>query len=280
MWTPGKGRRETKFDVANHVAIYERFENRTPHPNMAKFYHTVLGKALRPDSHFSEGAKEQMKWALDHGHLIALALTHGKLLDPPQIAAAVQREKALRKMRGTSMIGAKVSLYTGLPLLGPIITDIGARPVWREKDVLNKDMNLEGAMTALEHQEAAGKEFIRSAIRSMNNGTNLAMHVEGTRNQEPDFTLAEDGLPRMLPVKKGFGYIVSAVNPDINILIATAAFSYSPDASWRDAAIHFDVPEVQDRRDPDEVTDVITQSMRYGLKQARSYNLGEQLVAA
>lgn len=241
----------------------------------AKFYHRVLGRALAPDSHFGEGVAERIEWGLDHDELIALSMTHGTLLDPTHIGAAAQREKQLRKLRGKTMIGAKVSLFK-LPVVGKIIPDLGAEVVWREKDVKNKRLTPEEQARLLALQKLAGRAFIGNFVQGMDSGLNMAMHVEGTRNlEEPEIPPA-DGLPSILPVQKGFGRILSSVKPSAKVLIVTTAFDYGqePDRTQRAPTMYFDIPGNQNRSDPDEVTATITQGLRQSLHEARLIHRG------
>jgi 1-acyl-sn-glycerol-3-phosphate acyltransferase len=255
--------RKEFFAVENFEAVYTHTQETWQDPERAERYHSLLSKVLKPQVHFGPGVEDRLDQELENGAQAAIAFTHGSMFDPVHIAAMAWRNRVFAPLVGKTMIGAKVPLFT-VPVIGAIVPDLGAIPVYRKKDVLNDEQTPEEQerLEALRHQ--AGKAFIRTETAGMNSGLHMAKHVEGTRNKEHPMEILE--------VRSGYGNVVCAVEPDVDILMMTAAFYYGQgsDKTRRHPTMYVDIPQNQRRSEPEEVKRIITPALQNTLDQAVS----------
>lgn len=255
--------RRTFFELENYPAVYEHTENTWQNPQRARMYHNILSAVLKPQVHFEPGAEDRIDQELKNGAQCAIAFTHGSAVDPVHIAAMASQNKVFEPLIGKTMIGAKVSLFK-TPLVGKIVPDLGAVPVWRSKDVRNDSDSPEVIERKKVIRKLAGEAFVKTEITGMNQGLHMAKHVEGTRNKENPL--------QILKVQDGFGKIVCGVEQDVDILLMTAAFYYGKGSSktTRKPTLYLDIMPSQDRGDPSKVTRALSPALQRTLDLAVS----------
>lgn len=255
--------RQEFFAVENFEAVYAHTQETWQDPVRAERYHSILSKVLKPQVHFGPDVEDQMGQELENGAQAAIAFTHGSMFDPIHIAAMAWQNSVFEPLVGKTMIGAKVPLFT-VPVIGAIVPDLGAIPVYRKKDVLKDGQTPkeQDRLEAIRHE--AGKAFIRTEIAGMNDGLHMAKHVEGTRNKEHPMQILE--------VRGGYGSVVCGVEPNVDVLMMTAAFYYGrgSDKTRRRPTMYVDIPEDQSRSEPEEVKRIITPALQHTLDQAVS----------
>jgi 1-acyl-sn-glycerol-3-phosphate acyltransferase len=249
------------FDVANYAEVYAHVEQTWQDPQRANLYHNVLSRILKPNVQFGTGVEDRIDQELKNGAQCAIAFTHGSAVDPVQIAAMASQNKVFEPIIAKTMIGAKVSLFT-TPIIGKIVPDLGAIPIWRKKDVLNDSQNSEEQERLEALRKLAGLAFVQTEITGMKQGLHMAKHVEGTRNK--------DDPKKILTIRDGFGKVVCGAGADTDILMITAAFWYGEGSSktTRKPTIYLDIPQNQRRIEPEGVTRTIAPALQGCLSRA------------
>jgi hypothetical protein len=141
---------------------------------------------------------------------------------------------------------------------------LGAVPVYRRKDVLNDQQTPEEQERLEAIRKQAGQAFIQTEISGMNQGLHMAKHVEGTRNKKHPM--------KIQVVRDGYANVVCNLEPNVDVLMMTAAFYYGQASSRtrRRPTIYLDVLENQRRTEPEEVTRMISPALQHTLDQAVS----------
>jgi|GEM_PF-7050244 hypothetical protein len=257
--------RQEYFQVQNFEAVYAHVEQTWQDPERAADYHRLAGRVMHPDTIFGPGVEDRIGQALKNGARLAIAFTHGKFVDPGEIAAMAEQNDVFEPMKGITMIGAKIPIFM-YPLLGKRVADLGAYPIWRDKDVIDrKKQSPEEQAFFKEWQKKAGRASIDLEITGINeHGLHVVKHVEGTRKAKPP---EQKGHPlKIKTVRDGFGETVAGVDPNIELLMVTAAFYYGRVRNFNrtllSPTIYLDIPENQRHDDPDEVTRTIRPSLQ------------------
>lgn len=260
--------REDYFRVQNFEAVYAEVQQTWQDPEQAAKLHHLASKVMHPQILYGPGVKDRMHQVLQNGGRGAIAFSHGAFVDPGEIAAMAEEEEVFDPMKTITMIGAKVPIFM-YKLLGKRVPDLGAYPIWRIPDVIDpKTQSPEEQEYLREWQKRAGRASIDLEVNGMNNhGKHLVKHVEGTRKAKPP---EKQGHPlEIKTVRDGFGMTMARVDSNIEVLMMTAAFYYGRvrnlNRTLLSPTIYLDIPENQERTDPDEVTRTIVPSLQQSM---------------
>jgi hypothetical protein len=264
----GLENRKEYYDVHNYEQVFADVRESWQDPGRAELYHEVLSKVLSPHVIFAEGVEDRIGSEVRNGAQMAIALTHGTMFDPPHIAAMATQNDVFQPIIGKTMIGAKVGLFS-TSVIGAVVPDLGAIPVWRKKDVHHKGESEEEAAELEAVRSKAGDEFIETEIYGMEtDGLSMAKHVEGTRNRGDKTKIQK--------VYDGFGRVVSGVDPSKDILQTTIAFYYGRwlnlSKTWLQPTMYVDIPKDQRRDDKDLVTANIAATLQETLTLAVAHH--------
>jgi hypothetical protein len=262
--------RKAYFRVDNFQTVYDHVEQTWQDPERALEYHQLAGRVMHPNTLFGPGVEDRIGQTLKNGARLAIAFTHGQFVDPGEIAAMAEHNDVFEPMKGITMIGAKVPIFM-MPILGKRVPDLGAYPIWRLGDLLNKKQSPEEQDYIKEWQKKAGQGSIELEISGINeHGLHVVKHVEGTRKAKPP---EKPGHPlKVKKVRDGFGETVARVDPSIELLVVTAAFYYGRrfTKTLLNPTIYLDIPEDQRRDDPEAITRVIRPSLQQTMYMAAS----------
>src|SRR5580700_8099641 len=103
--------RQEYFQVQNFEAVYAHVEQTWQDPERAADYHRLAGRVMHPDTIFGPGVEDRIGQALKNGARLAIAFTHGKFVDPGEIAAMAEQNDVFEPMKGITMIGAKIPIF-------------------------------------------------------------------------------------------------------------------------------------------------------------------------
>jgi hypothetical protein len=264
----GLENRKEYYDVHNYEQVYADVRETWQDPGRAELYHEVLSRILSPHVVFGDEVEDRIGQEIKNGAQVAIALTHGIMLDPVHIAAMASQNVVFHPIVGRTMIGAKVGLFS-TDNIGAIVPDLGAIPIWRKKDVHKKGESEEEREELKTIRHNAGAEFIETEIYGMEtHGLSMAKHVEGTRNKGDKTKIQK--------VYEGFGRVLSGVDPSKDILQLTVAFYYgrwlNGSKTWLEPTMYVDIPREQRRDDKDLVTANIAASLQETLALAVTHH--------
>jgi hypothetical protein len=263
-----RGERREYLHVENFEAVYDQVRRTWQNPEKAERYHRWAGKLLHPRLIYGPGVEDRMTQEVANGAQAAIAFSHGRFLDPGEIAALADQNDPFDSLKGKTMIGAKVPVFM-MWLIGTELPELGAYSIWRDKDVFTGKESPEEKARLKALQKAAGEASIRLEIDGMNQGLHMVKHVEGTRNKGKK--QSKHNPLKLLPVRDGFAKTVTGVDPSRDILMMTAAFYYGKwgqHKTWLNPTIYLDIPENQRREDPEEVARVIVPSLQQSVYRA------------
>ena len=200
----------------NYEQIYKEYDKFEPNPLVQKLGFLAMHTLYESDLHFKNGSDEIIQNHLSNGGSLILAPNHQSNADIPTIAALAHTE-TFAKLKGNTIIPAKVDMFKW-PLVGRFIPHMQAHPTFRSKDFDESHYSqiLKNEIT---------ESLMQFNIHKINQGSNMAMFPEGTRNKKN---------PRDIqPLKAGLARIALGVNNPENLLIVPLGFAYKKDRPKR-----------------------------------------------
>lgn len=200
----------------NYEQIYKVYDKFEPNPVVQKLGFLAMHKVYESDLHFQNSSNEIIENHLNNGGNLIMAPNHQSNADIPTVAA-LAHTKVFDKLRGNTIIPAKVDMFKW-PLVGQFIPHMQAHPTFRSKDFDDTHYSkiLKNEVT---------ESLMRFNIHKLNQGSNLAMFPEGTRNRKN---------PRDIqPLKAGLARIALGVDNPENLLIVPLGFAYKKDRPKR-----------------------------------------------
>lgn len=177
-------------DFSNRAEVCDYYENHGPNERFLRIYHNVMDKICEPRTVFAPGVEEEISEHLSSGDPTVIAMTHHSFSDPMNIGAVINEQEALRPIIGTTIIPGKLTYFNKF-LFGTIIALGGAKPVYREEDLIKyyKKQGLSDAEIAekleatSEDRKGSNKKLRQIEARMVDDGYIYAIYSEGTRNR-------------------------------------------------------------------------------------------------
>ena len=200
----------------NYEQIYKQYDKFEPNPLVQKLGFLAMHKLYESDLHFKNGSDEIIQNHLNNGGSIILAPNHQSNADIPTIAALAHTE-TFDKMRGNTIIPSKIDMFKW-PIVGRFIPHMQAHPTFRSKD-------FDDSQYSQRLKNEVTESLMRFNIHKINQGSNMAMFPEGTRNTKN---------PRDIqPLKLGLARIALGADNPKNLLIVPLGFAYKKDKTKR-----------------------------------------------
>ncbi|HEX5456428.1 MAG TPA: 1-acyl-sn-glycerol-3-phosphate acyltransferase [Candidatus Saccharimonadales bacterium] len=222
-----------EISAENAAELYRYYKKKRPNTRLAKVAFAGSKLFFRPNISFSDGDEERIRSHGDRGGIFLLSANHTRARDPFVLASAVKRRRSLESFVANTSIGAKPSLFKwGLRIL---MDRVGAVPAIRGKDVA-KGQSRSGATGG----------FISTMVKDLNEGHNVALFGEETRNKN------KKTAKEVQEFKSGTAKIRHDVSPDVDIMMVTAGLTYTEGnivqrvLGWRKANAHFSVLPVEE----------------------------------
>jgi len=195
----------------NHEEIYEYFTEFEPNKHIQSLGFYAMHAWSNSDVQYKNSSNETIKTHLANGGSVMLSPNHQCNADTPTVAGLVHSDKdTFGPLKGTTIIPAKAAMFTQ-PFLGKFIPHMGAHPTFRSKD-FSKD---EAGQLL---QNEVTEDLLKFNIEYLNNGGNIALFSEGTRNK---------GNPREVQkLKTGIARIALGTNDPSRLLIVTMGIAY------------------------------------------------------
>lgn len=195
----------------NHVEIYEYFNDFEPNKHIQNLGFYAMHAWSNSDVQYKNNSNETIKTHLTNGGSVMLSPNHQCNADTPTVAGLVHSDKdTFGPLKGTTIIPAKAAMFTQ-PFLGKFIPHMGAHPTFRSKD-FRKDE------TGQLLQNEVTEDLLKFNIDHLNNGGNIALFSEGTRNK---------GNPREVQkLKTGIARIALGTDDPSRLLIVTMGIAY------------------------------------------------------
>lgn len=203
-------------ELANEENVYDYFSRHRPNQRFMKRFHGLTAKLFHPQVNYELGATEKIDSHIAGGGRTVFSLSHATWFDPLVYAAVLHKQPPMRAAIGNILVPGSAA-YFNKPVVGPIITTGGAIPVFRKKDVERQSSGAIDLDTELKRKEAS-ETMIKICINGINNGLDVAIFPEGTRNRGARRTIQE--------VHRGIVDIVNGVDSPDELLVVSMSSYY------------------------------------------------------
>lgn len=231
-------------EIENYDAVYDFYYDLEPSARLARVGHAVLSQLYKPRTHFNEGADERISDLLANDHLIMFALNHVYAADTVSLPAMMRQEPVFHDMIGQTNIYAKASLFSGNQMFRKLIDGLGAKPVFRKKDVPEVYAEDE----ALRMRRLSTERLIAVGAHGLDKGFHAAIFPEGERDE--NFVKAQRNPRIVKPLRPGIVDMIHASNDPERIAIIPMGFSYGEKAATRSKTKTGKVTQEIKRRKP------------------------------
>lgn len=247
-----------KIDLDNSAEIYDYYRDHRPNKLANQIGHIGMSLVFRPTVSYGSGAQSKIAQLLNSKTRIILAANHLRFNDQFIIASLAYRERTLRPMTGNTFI----PIYK--PVLRYGLDAMDAVPTFRAKDILKPDGSVDEVKTL--PRKLASKRLIATAIARINDGNNMAIFPEGTRNDESDTN--PNIVQKLAP---GIGLIACGLDPSVNYALLPVGIFYGHEGKQLKTTkpfVHIGQPIPGPFNTPDDVLQTLHPAMQSCVDQA------------